>query len=76
MSQVELEINSKADEMVEAEGSEAVSTEDVGMTGGTQSSAMEVDEEGEDEVVVVEVQRGETRKRAPSSLPKLSRKRV
>ena len=76
MSQVELEINSEADEMVEAEGSEAVGTEDVGMTGGTQSSAMEVDEEGEDEVVVVEVQRGETRKRAPSSLPKLSRKRV
>ena len=38
---------------------------------------MEVDEEGEDEVVVVEeAMRGETRKRAPSSLPKLSRKSV
>ena len=76
MSQAELEINSEVEEMVEAEGSEAVGMEDVGMTGGTQSSAMEVDEEGEDEVVVVEVQRGETRKRALSSLPKLSRKRV
>ena len=46
-------------------------------TGGTQSSAMEVDEEGEDEVVTVEeVKRGETRKWAPSSPPKSSRKRV
>ena len=54
MSQVELEIDSEVEEMGEAEGSEAIRTEDVGMTGGTQSSAMEVDEEGEDEVVVVE----------------------
>ena len=47
------------------------------MTGGTQSSAMEVDEEGEDEVVVVEeAKRGEMRKRAPLSLPKSLRKRV
>ena len=79
MSQAELEMDSEAEEMGEAEGSEAVGMEDVGMTGGTQSSAMEVDvegEEGEDEVVVVEIQRGETRKRAPSSLPKSSRKRV
>ena len=38
---------------------------------------MEVDEEGEDEVIVVEeAKQGETRKRAPSSSPKLSRKRV
>ena len=43
MSQVELEIDSEVEEMVEAEGSEAVRTEDVGTTGGTQSSAMEVD---------------------------------
>ena len=56
MSQVELEIDSEVEEMGEAEGSEAVGMEDVGMTGGTQSLAMEVDEEGEDEVVVVEVQ--------------------
>ena len=35
MSQVELEIDLEAEEMVEAEGSEAV-----GMTGGTQSSVM------------------------------------
>ena len=76
MSQAELENDSEAEEMVEAEGSEAVGTEEFGKTGGTQSSAMEVDEEGEDEVVVVEeAKRGETRKRAPSSLPK-SRKRV
>ena len=45
---------SQAEEMVEAEGSEAIGMEELGMTGGTQSSAMEVDEEGEDEVVVVE----------------------
>ena len=77
MSQAELENDSEVEEMVEAEGSEAVGTEEFGTTGGTQSSAMEVDEEGEDEVVVVEeAKRGETRKRVPSSLPKSSRKRV
>ena len=54
LSQEALEVNLEVEEMGEAEGSEAVGTEDVGMTGGTQSSAMEVDEEGEDEVVVVE----------------------
>ena len=64
------------EEMGEAEGSEAIRMEEVGVTGGTQSSAMEVDEEGEDEVVVVErVKQGETRKQAPSSPPKSSRKR-
>ena len=56
MSQAELEIDSEAEEMGQAEESEVVGTEEVGTTGGTQSSAMEVDEEGEDEVVVVEVQ--------------------
>ena len=77
MSQVELEIDSEAEETGEAEGSEAVRTEDVGTTGGTQLSAMEVDEEGEDEMVVVEeAKRGEMRKWAPSSPPKSSRKRV
>ena len=54
MSQAELEIDSEAEEMVEAEESEAVGTEEFGTMGGTQSSAMEVDEEGEDEVVVIE----------------------
>ena len=54
MSQEALEVNSEAEEMGEGEGSEAVSTEDVGTAGGTQSSVMEVNEEGEDEVVVVE----------------------
>ena len=77
MSQAELKIDLEVEEMVEAEGSEAIETEEFGTTGGTQSSAMEVDEEGEDEVVVVEeAKRGEMRKRAPSLPPKSSRKRV
>ena len=54
LSQEALEVNLEVEEMGEAEGSEAVGTEYVGTTGGTQSLAMEVDEEGEDEVVVVE----------------------
>ena len=54
LSQEALEVDSEAEEMGEAEGSEAVRTEEVGTTGGTQSLVMEVDEEGEDEVVVVE----------------------
>ena len=71
LSQEALEIDS------EAEGSEAVGTEEVGMTGGTQSSPMEVDEEGEDEVVVVEeVKQGEMRKQVPLSPPKSLWKRV
>ena len=53
LSQDVLEVDLEAEEIGEAEGSEAVSTEDIGMTGGTQLLAMEVDEEGEDEVVVV-----------------------
>ena len=77
MSQAVLEIDSEVEEMVEAEGSEAVGMEEFGTTGGTQSSAMEVDEEGEDEVVAIEeVKRGEMRKRAPSSPPKSSWKWV
>ena len=77
MSQAELEIDLEAEEMVEAEGSKAVRTEEFGTMGGTQSSAIEVDEEGEDEVVVVEeAKRGEMRKQAPLSPPKSSRKRV
>ena len=55
LSQEVLEVDSEAEEMGEAEGSEAIGMEEVGMTGGTQLLAMEVDEEGEDEVVVVEV---------------------
>ena len=59
LSQEALEVDSEAEEMGESEGSEAVGMEEVGTTGGTQSSAMEVDKEGEDEVVVVEeVKRG------------------
>ena len=70
-------LSQEVEEMGEAEESEAIRTEEVGTTGGTQLSAMEVDKEGEDEVVVVEeVKRGEMRKQAPSSPPKLSRKRV
>ena len=53
LSQEALEVDLEAEEMGEGEESEAVGTE-VGMTSGTQSSAMEVDEEEEDEVVVVE----------------------
>ena len=77
MDQAELEVDSEVEEMVEAEGSKAVRTEEYGTMGGTQSSAMEVDEEGEDKVVVIEeVKRGETRKWVPSLPPKSSRKRV
>ena len=77
LTQAELEIDSEAEEMGEAEESEVVGTEEPGTMGGTQSSAMEVDEEEEDKVVVVEeVKQGEARKWAPSSLPKTSRKRV
>ena len=64
------------DSEVEAERSEVV--EDV--TGedalGTQTSEMEVDEAGEDEVVVEDKGSKGGRKRAPSSPPKLSRKRT
>ena len=54
LSQEALEVDLEGEEMGEAEGSEAIGMEEVGMTGRTQSLAMEVDEEGEDEVVVVE----------------------
>ena len=54
MDQAELEVDAEAEETVEAEGSEAVGTEEYETMGGTQSSAMEVDEEGEDDGVVVE----------------------
>ena len=77
MSQEALEVDSEVEEMGEAEESKAIGTEEVGMTSGTQSLVMEVDKEGEDEVVVVvEVKRGETRKRAPLLPSKSSRKRV
>ena len=52
LTQAELEIDSEAEEMGEAEESEVVRTEELGTTGGTQSSVMEVDED--EEVVVVE----------------------
>ena len=54
LSQEALGVDSEVEEMGEAEESEAVGTEEVGTTSGTQSSAMEVDEEREDEVIVVE----------------------
>ena len=64
------------DSEVEAERSEVV--EDV--TGedalGTQMSEMEVDDAGEDEVVVEDKSSKGGRKRAPSSPPKQSRKRT
>ena len=62
LSQAVLEVDSEAEEMGEAEGMEAVMTEDVGTTGGTQLLATEVDEkEGEDVVMVEEVKQGEMR---------------
>ena len=77
LSQVALEVDSEAEEMGDPEGSEAIGMEEFGTTGGTQSSAMEVDKEGEDEPVAVEeAKRGETRKRALLLPPKSSRKRV
>ena len=54
LTQVELEINSEVEETREAEESKVVRMEELGTMGGTQSLAMEVDAEEEDEVVVVE----------------------
>ena len=54
LTQVALEVDSEVEEMGEIYKSEAVGMEDIGTMGGTQSSAMEVDEEDEDEVEVVE----------------------
>ena len=54
LTQVVLEVDSEVEEMGEIDKSEAIGTEDLGMMGETQSSAMEVDKEEEDEVVVVE----------------------
>ena len=48
LTQVEFEDDSEAEE------SEVVGMEDIGMTGGTQPSVIEVDEEEEEDVVVVE----------------------
>ena len=77
LSQKMLEVDLEVEEMGEAVESEAIRTEEVGTTSGTQSSVMEVDEEGEDEVAVVEeVKRGEMRKRAPLLPPKSLKKRV
>ena len=77
ITQAQLKADSEAEQSAEVEESEAVKMEDVGMTGGTQSLAMEVDEEEEDEVVIVEeVKQGEMWKWAPSLPPKTLRKRV
>ena len=54
LSQAALEVDSEAEEMGEIDKSKAIGMEDIGTMGGTQSSAMEVDEEEEDEVEVVE----------------------
>ena len=54
ITQAQLEANLEVEQSMEAEESEAVETEDVRTTGGTQSSAMEVEEEEEDKVVIVE----------------------
>ena len=54
ITQAPLEADSEVEQSAEAEDSEAVEMENVGMTGGTQLLAMEVDEEEEDEVIIVE----------------------
>ena len=46
--------DSEAEESMEGEESEVVGMVDAGATGGTQLSAMEVDKEEEEEVIVVE----------------------
>ena len=77
ITQAQLKADSEAEQSAEAEESKAVKMEDVGTTGGTQSSVMEVNEEEEDEVIIVEeVKRGEMQKWALSSPPKTLRKRV
>ena len=74
---MQLEANLEVEENVEAEGSEVVGMENVRMTGGTQLSVMEINEEEKDEVIVVEeTKQGETWKQAPLSPPKTLRKRV
>ena len=55
MTQEAFERDSETEEVGETEESEAIGMEDFGTMGGTQLSAMEVNEEEEDEVVVVEV---------------------
>ena len=54
ITQAQIKADSEAEQSTEAEESEAVKMEDVATTGGTQSSAMEVNEEEEDEVIIVE----------------------
>ena len=77
ITQAQLEADLEAEQSTEVEQSEAVKMEDMGATGGTQLSAMEVDKEEEDEVVLIEeIKHGKMRKRAPLSLPKMLRKRV
>ena len=43
LAQAALEVDSEVEEMGEIDESEAIGMEDIGTTGGTQSSAMEVD---------------------------------
>ena len=57
--QQEFQEDLEAKESTEGEVSEVVGTEDVGVTGGTQSSAMEVEEEEDEVIVVEEVKQGE-----------------
>ena len=54
ITQVQFKADSEVEESVEVEESEVVGMEDIRMTGGTQLSAMEVNKEEEDEVIVVE----------------------
>ena len=75
MTEEEFERDSEVE--AEAEGDEAVGTEEVEESGRMETSAMEVDEGGESEVVTAEKgKRSGGRKRAPSSPPKQLRKRA
>ena len=64
------------DSEAEAEGSEVTGVAIIEDKVGSQVSEMEVDDAGEDEVVVEDLKSKGGRKRAPSSPPKPSRKRT
>ena len=73
----ESELERDSDEAGEVEQNEATGKEEVDDLVGTEISAMEIDDAGEDEVMVVdEAHPSGGRKRAPSSPPKPSNKRA
>ena len=73
ITESELERDSEPDEEIE----HATGEEEVEEAAGTEGSAMEVDDAGEDEVMAIDdVKQTGGRKRAPSSPPKPSKKRA